>query len=214
MESTAPFPQPDTTGVTVWGRATRFERGIYVNIWRWIKGNHDIGAPGTLAVPYVDVVRSTILLWIGASALEMVIVHFLVPWPWVRWTLLILSVWGLIWMFGYLGGLIVYPHLIDSERVRVRNGHTIDAQVPIDVIAGVRTGTKSPASSRVVSVDEEDPLHLYIAVSGQVNVHLDLNHPIHVQLPGGRYTVTTVSFWADDPRPAAHRLRELVESLN
>jgi hypothetical protein len=102
-------PQPDTTGATVWRRASTFERGIYSNLYRWLARKPDLGPPGTVAVGYVDIVRTTISLWIGASALEMVAVHFLIGWPWLRWTLLIVSVWGLIWMFGYLGGLIVYP---------------------------------------------------------------------------------------------------------
>lgn len=202
--------QPDTTGVTWWGRASRFEKGIYVNIWRWIRHRPDEGPPGSLPFSYVEIVRTTIYLWIGASALEMVAVHFIVPWPWVRWPLLIVSLWGLIWMFGFLAGQIVYPHLVEPERLRVRNGHTVDAVVPISAIDSVRTMVRSRPSSKTITLDEKDPTHLYIAVSGQVNVHVTMLEPISVDLPRGRYTVTTLSFWADEPGPALARLRALI----
>ena len=208
--SSSAFLQPDPTGVTWWGRASRFEKGIYVNIWRWIRGRPDEGPPGSLPFGYVEIVRTTIWLWIGASALEMVAVHFIVPWPWVRWPLLIVSVWGLVWMFGFLAGQIVYPHLVESERLRVRNGHTVDASVPISAIDSVRTVVRSRPSSRTITVDEQDPTHLYIAVSGQVNVHVSMVEPIVIDLPRGRYSVSTLSFWADEPGPALSRLRTLI----
>ncbi|MDP1879017.1 MAG: hypothetical protein Q8M17_15820 [Actinomycetota bacterium] len=37
------------------------------------------GPPGTVAFPYVDLVRTTVWLWIGASALEMAVVHVIIP---------------------------------------------------------------------------------------------------------------------------------------
>ena len=213
----APLPhadaaQPDTTGITMWGRATNFEKGIYVNLWRWIRRQPDDGPPGSSHFSYVEIVRTTIWVWIGASALEMVAVHFIVPWPWVRWPLLIVSVWGLIWMFGFLAGQIVYPHLIEPDRLRVRNGHTIDAVVPISAIASVAQSTRSRPSSKTLTLAEEDPLHLYIAVSGQVNIHVSLTEPISLHLPRGRYTVTTLSFWADEPGSMVKRLRSAIES--
>lgn len=203
-------PQPDTSGVSLWRRASSFERGIYSNLYRWLTRNPDHGGSGTTVVTYVDLVRTTIYIWIGASALEMVAVHFLIGWVWLRWTLLILSLWGLIWMFGYLAGLIVYPHLIDRHAVRIRNGHTIRVEVPASIIESVSGSTRSTPGSRVVQIDEEDPLHLYIAVSGQVNVHLGLREESSADLPGGRYRFTKVSFWADDPALARRSLQEVL----
>ncbi len=167
-----------------------------------------------MAIGYVDIVRTTIYIWIGASALELVAVHFLIGWPWLRWTLLILSVWGLIWMFGYLAGLIVYPHLITQDRVIVRNGHTIRVEIPAEAIMLASTATRSTAGSRVVQTDEKEPLHLYIAVSGQVNVHLRLNRELSADLPGGRYRFTEVSFWADEPAVANRTIRTLLRNAS
>lgn len=204
--------QPDTTGVTWWGRAARFERGIYTNIYRWIRRRGDTGGEGSVALAYVDLVRTTIWIWIGASALEMAVVHFLVPWPWVRWPLLVVSIWGLVWMFGLLGGLIVHPHLVEPTRLRVRNGHTIDAVIPVERIAGVRSFVSSMPTSRTVQVGVDDPDHLFIAVSGQVNVHVSLDEAIDVALPAGRYRVTAISFWADDSTAAVQAIKGMLDS--
>jgi hypothetical protein len=201
--------QPDTSEVSLWRRASTFERGIYSNLYRWLARKPDLGPPGAVAIGYVDLVRTTIYIWIGASALEMVAVHFLIGWVWLRWTLLIVSVWGLVWMFGYLAGLIVHPHLVEEQTVRIRNGHTIAVDVPVDVLASVSTSTRSTPGSRVVQTDEKDPLHLYIAVSGQVNVHLTLSEERTADLPGGRYRFTSVSFWADEPGAARRAIAAL-----
>lgn len=202
-------PNPDTANVTVWARASRFERGIYANLVRWIRRRPEHGPAGTLVAPYVEIVRMTIMIWIGASAVEMVIVHLVIPWAWVRWPLLIVSLWGLIWMLGYLAGLIVYPHLVEPTRLRVRCGHTIDVTVPIEMIENVRTHTESRPTSRTVQLVDDDQ-RLVIAMSSQANVHVTLAGPLTADLPAGRYTFSRLSFWADDPAAVVRHLRELV----
>ncbi|MDO9485310.1 MAG: hypothetical protein Q7K25_04525 [Actinomycetota bacterium] len=129
---------------------------------------------------------------------------------WVRWPLLIVSIWGLVWMFGLLAGLIVYPHLLESDGLRVRNGHTIEVVIPIDNINEVRAHTRSLMESRTVQLDPEDNQHLIIAMSSQVNMHVHLIDTQTAQLPGGNYRFSKLSFWADDTGPALLRLRELI----
>lgn len=203
------LPNPDTASVTTLRRASRFERGIYANLARWIRRLPDRGPDGTLVAPYVDIVRMTILIWIGASAVEVVIVHLVIPWAWLRWPLLIVSLWGLVWMLGYLAGLIVNPHLVEPTRLRVRCAHTIDVVVPISAIAEVGTHNESFPTSRTVRL-VDDGQRLAITMSSQANVHLALTAPLQADLPAGRYTFTRLSFWADNPTAVTARLRELV----
>ena len=51
-----------------------------------------------------------------------------------------------------------------------------------------------------------------IAVSSQVNVHIDLHEPLTADLPGGRYICRRVSLWVDDPRQAAVAIRRLIDA--
>ena len=201
---------PDTTGVSAWRRASTFERGIYSSLARWWLRRPDHGAAGSIAIPYVGLVRSTMWLWIWGSALEMVIVHLVVPWPWVRWPLLIVSLWGLLWMLGLLGSQVAHPHLIEGRILRVRSGHTIDVRIPLDSITHLSTTQRSLEKSRVVQILSE---HLNIAVSSQVNIHLTLEAPMVAQLPGGAYTFTAISFWADDSSTAAREIRHACENV-
>lgn len=207
-----PQGNPDTTGVSAWRRASSFERGIYSNLARWVAGRPDVGPAGTVPVAYVGIVRTTIWVWIGASAVEMAAVHLLVPWPWLRWPLLLVSLWGLVWMFGYLGGLIVHPHLLEPDRLRVRNGHTVEVEVPLAAIQAATTSLRSMEASRVVQLDPDDDRHLLIAMSSQVNVHVNLAEERAAMLPGGRYTFRRLSFWADDPDTVMHVLRQAIGS--
>jgi hypothetical protein len=94
--------------------------------------------------------------------------------------------------------------------IRIRNGHTIRVGVPADAVESVSVATRSTTGSRVVQLDEKDPSHLFIAVSGQVNVHLRLRDACNADLPGGRYHFRSLSFWADDPAAAHRAIRALL----
>lgn len=184
-------------------RAVAFERGIYPALFNWIRHRTDSPA-GASSHPYVGIVESTIWVWIGASALEMAVAHLVIPWDVVRWIVLALSVWGLVWMFGMLASLKVHPHLVTPEAVHVRNGHTIDVVIPHSQIAGISTSVRSTETSRTIQTDGSA---LQVAMSGQVNVHLRLVGPVPVQVPCGRYVVDGVSLWADDARALAAAVR-------
>ena len=36
--------------------------------------------------------------------------------------LLVLGVWGLVWMIGFLAATVVHPHLLDHDGIVVRSG--------------------------------------------------------------------------------------------
>jgi hypothetical protein len=111
-------------------------------------------------------------------------------------------------MLGFAGSLHIHPHVVDTEAVRIRYGHTIDVEVPLAAIASVSSGTRSPkGSSRAVQYEDG---RLFVAVSGQANVHLDLREPVAFHLPGGIYAVTALSCWADDPASMVLRVRQCV----
>jgi hypothetical protein len=184
-----------------------FEINIYKSLLRWVLRRPSV-PPGCTPVGYAQMVTPVLVLWIFASAVEIPLVHVLVPWDGVRIPLLVLGVWGLIWMVGFLAGLRCYPHLLDGDALRVRNGPVHDIVVPFTEIAQVTTREKSLPSSMWVLQPEpvEDGVHLHVTVSGQVNVHLALRKPLTVLTRKGRMTLTALSFWADEPRQMAERL--------
>ena len=196
------------------GRVARhavvFEVSIYTSLLRWLLRRPSVPA-GAAPIGYARMVTPVLALWIFGSAVEIPIAHVLVPWHGLRLALLVVGVWGLLWMIGLLAGLRSYPHLLQADVLRVRNGAMHDIAVPLVDIATVRSSEKSlPSSMWVLQPEHTDAgVHLHVAVSGQVNVHLALRRPLDVATRKGPRTVTGISFWADEPRQVAARLKSL-----
>lgn len=190
-----------------------FELNIYRNLLRWLLRRPSVPA-GFEPVGYAQLATPMMALWVFGSALELPLVHVLVPWPGVRITLLVVGVWGLLWMLGALAGLRVYPHLLGSDALRIRNGAMHDIAVPWDAIARVTTQDRSlPSSMWVLQPNRtERGTHLDVAVSGRVNVHLALREPRTVRTRKGEMVLTGVSLWADEPRDVAARIRREAEA--
>lgn len=109
--------------------AVVFELNIYKSLLRWLLRRPSVPA-GFEPVGYARLVTPMLALWIFGSALELPLAHVLVPWHGVRIALLVVGVWGLLWMVGVLAGLRSYPHLLGSDRLRIRNGAMHDFAVP------------------------------------------------------------------------------------
>jgi len=69
----------------------------------------------TMAIP---------LVFIGLSLVELVVVHLMVPWVWMRVVLLVLTVWGVVFLLGYLASRIVHPHAVTPDELQLRWGLT------------------------------------------------------------------------------------------
>jgi hypothetical protein len=190
-----------------------FEVNIYKSLLRWLTRRPSIPA-GFEPVGYAQLATPMLALWIFGSALELPLVHVLVPWHGVRITLLAIGVWGLLWMLGVLAGLRSYPHLLGSDTLRIRNGALHDIVVPWDAIEQVTTRDRMLPSSMWVlqPVETEHGTHLNIAVSGRVNLHLTLRQPLAVETRKGAMVVTGISCCVDQPREVAARIRREAES--
>jgi hypothetical protein len=190
-----------------------FEYNIYKSLGRWALRRPSIPA-GYEPVGYAQLATPMMALWIFGSALELPLVHVLVPWHGLRITLLVIGVWGLLWMLGALAGLRSYPHLLGDHTLRIRNGAVHDIAIPWAAVEQVSTQDRSLPSSMWVLQPQETGhgTHLNVAVSGRVNVHLALREPLTVPTTKGDMLVTDVSLWVDEPREVAARMRRNVES--
>lgn len=190
-----------------------FELNMYKSLLRWMLRRPSIPA-GYEPVGYAQLATPMMGLWIFGSALELPLVHVLVPWHGLRITLLVIGVWGLLWMLGALAGLRNYPHLLGHDTLRVRNGATHDIAVPWEAIAQVTTLDRSlPSSMWVLQPQEtEAGTHLNVAVSGRVNLHLALRNQLRLRARKGDMLVTGLSLWVDEPRAVARRIRRHAES--
>lgn len=208
----------DLTLKRLWGLARHavvFELRLYRSLLRWLARRPDLGGPSDEPVGYARTVTPVMWLWILASAAELPLVHLLVPWHGVRIALLVVGVWGLVWMVGLLASLYVYPHLLGRDRLRVRYGASHDIELPWDAVASVSTKHQDLDSTVwTLQPDEtEEGTHLRVGVSGQVNVHARLHRPTTVSTAKGDLEIVQLSFFADDPREVVARARTRLGAL-
>lgn len=190
-----------------------FEVTMYRNLLRWILRRPSIG-PGDEPVGYAQLVTPVMALWIFASAVEMPVVHILLPWRTAQIIAIALGVWGLVWMLGALAGLRTHPHLMSESYLRVRNGAFVDIRLPWAEIGSVTTKEADlPSSMRTLQpLTTESGTDMRVGVSGRVNIQVHLRTRLDISTPRGAFTVNQVSFWVDEPRAVAARIRERVNA--
>lgn len=190
--------------------ALKLEVTLYLALGRWIARRPDV-APGTVPIGYSQLVAPMLMLWIFGSAVEVVVLDVLLSrwWTPLRIPLLVLGVWGLVWMLGMLAAYRVRPHLLGERALQVRDGIHARVDVPLETIAAVRTvDHELPGLLRSVHVEGEEPdAILLVGVGSRTNLELVLSAPTVLQTPHGPATVTRVGLWVDEPREVAELIR-------
>lgn len=192
--------------LVVW--VVRFEVRIWTSLARWIARRPKTPGDGQ-AFGYRGPVTQVIVVFIALSVLEVVLMHLIVPWPIPRYTLLIVGIWGTLWMVGLLAALSVHPHVTAPGQLWVRYAATVDIRLPWDAIGEVRKRTGS-RDGRGVQVDGDK---LYVLVGNQYSVEVGLTRPVEVKLPHDRSAeVTSVYLHADDPGALVASIGEHLDS--
>ncbi|SDD58935.1 hypothetical protein [Nocardioides lianchengensis] len=185
----------------------RLELQMYGGLLRLVRRRPDV-PPGTTPVRYVGAVAA--LLWgiTIVSAVELVVLHLIIPWHAVRLAADVVGIWGLAWCLGMTACHYVYPHLLDDAGLRLRTAKRTPAvEVPWSQVAAVVVAEKGRESSRSLQV-EDGVLH--VVVGSRTNVTLRLAAPLVVEVRGASYGVGEVRFFADEPREVVAAIRERV----
>src|SRR5699024_1014760 len=69
------------------------------------------------------------------SVVEVLVVHLLVPWLWLRILLLLLRVWGMLFLFGLLATRVVHPHFVGGDVLHIRWGRTTVLTATLSAVA-------------------------------------------------------------------------------
>jgi hypothetical protein len=193
--------------------ALKLEITLYRALGRWIVRRPDVPA-GTEPIGYSRLVAPMLWLWIFGSAVEVVVLDVLLSrwWTPLRVPLLVLGVWGLVWMLGMMAAYRVRPHLLGEHTLQVRDGIHARVDVPLERIAAVRSVEHElPGLLRSVHVEGEEPgALLLVGVGSRTNLELVLTEPTTLQTPRGPATVSRVGMWVDEPRDVAAVLRPLL----
>lgn len=167
---------------------------------------------GAQVVPSASNLRTLMKVLVAVSLLELVVVgvvvEMLVSSAVVRWALVVLSAYGLVWVVGFTSSLRRSPHIVGADLLRLRFAMLADVRVPTRLIASVRRD-RCGGHKRLLDVGGDT---LSLSVMGVTNVLVELSEPHEIDLGRkGMHTVTSLRFHADDPDGAARTIREGAE---
>ena len=191
--------------------ALTLEVTLYLALGRWIARRPGVPA-GTTPIGYSRLVAPMLWLWIFGSATEVVVLDVLLSrwWTPLRIPLLVVGIWGLVWMLGMLAAYRTRPHLLGETSLQVRDGIHARVDVPLARIASVRSvDHELPGLLKSVHVEGEgDGAILLIGVGSRTSLELVLTGPTTLETPHGPTTIARVGLWVDEPREVAALLRQ------
>jgi hypothetical protein len=190
-------------------KVIRYELGLWRSLYRWILRRPPAGA-NAAAFGYASAVTPIYLAFIVVSAIEVPIVHLLLPWETVRLVADAIGVYGVLWMIGMLASVRVHPHVVGASGLRVRYGISVDVTIPWEAIATIRARNHSLPRSRAIQFERtESGLIAHIVLMSQTNVDVVLREPMTLPLPKGTgEPVRELRLCADDPAALVARARE------
>lgn len=193
----------------VW-EALLLELALYRSLARWIVRRPEVPR-GAAPIGYSRLAAPMLWLWIFGSTVEVVVVevvlrHLDQPWATaVKFPLLVLGIWGVLWMLGMMASYRVRPHLLTDTELLLRSGARTWVVVPLGAVESTRT-VEHELPGVVRSLHVDGPLVL-LGVSSRTNLELVLVAPMTLFTSQGEVTATRVGMWVDEPREVAAQLR-------
>lgn len=170
----------------------------YVSIFRFVFRRPKVPR-GATSFTYHQPVLLSIIALLLMSSVELVVADILVRrWETVRIVLLVLSAWGLVWMLGYLFGMLTRPHAVGPEGIRARAGAEIDVAMSWADIESVERHQRR-AQVQHVTTDADGNQSLHLPIQHETNIDITLRQPVTARLPQGTETVSQISLYADQP---------------
>ena len=156
----------------------------------------------------------TLLVMVVLTApVEVVFWELLVPWAWMRWALLVLSVFSVFWLLGLYASRITLPHRLEENGLRLRQGVFAETFVPYaEVERAEKKRRKSPRGGDGLQSSPEGDA-AYLAINGRVDLALALKKPLRVRgFLKDTGPVGTIHVAADEPERMIRELRRRLEA--
>lgn len=178
----------------------RAEIRAYRALWLWIRGRHSGVEPGAIVL---GAHKGTLVLpaaFAVATVVEVVVLHLLLPWMWLRVSLAVVSVWSMVALFGYLAIHRTNPHYLTDTSLVLRQSGSVVAVVDRVDIESVTVGRRFTETAPAIKDGR-----LYLPNADGTNVDLTLARPVPARLPAllpsRRITeqVSRISVYVDEP---------------
>ncbi|WP_280433970.1 hypothetical protein [Nocardia carnea] len=185
--------------MTALSRLLRNQARLYRGLWLWLRRTTDrdsrehrplTATRGVLALP---------MAFLAATLIEVVVLHLVIPWPWLSITLAVLSLWSLVLLLGLVVADISYPHYVTGQELVLRRAGRVVARVPRDRIAAV---AECRRYNHTATAYEDG--RLFLAGADGTTTDLTLRDSVSVRvdslLPSGRIAAgtTRISLALDD----------------
>ncbi|GAA0579734.1 hypothetical protein GCM10010172_75850 [Paractinoplanes ferrugineus] len=173
-----------------------YEVRLWLALFRWILRRPRPVPPGSAVFHYSGAVKMILVVLLFVSAIEIPILHLMLPWESVRVLSLIVGFYGLFWMVGLLATMRIYPHVVSPAALRIRNSITVDVPLNWADVSLVRCRPRSLPPGGQTQV--EDGV-LSLGMAGGTTVDVVLARPLVVPVRKTRgAAVTEIRFHADD----------------
>ncbi len=163
-----------------------------------------------------SMLREIMPLLMVAAPMELVVVHLLAhalsPWEWLKWAILVLEIYAILWMLGLYASLVTLPHRLEEKGLRLRYGAFAGGFIPYEGIQDMaRVVRKAPNSGDGLEyAPEEDAL--YLAAGGKTDITLHLQTPrTIIGFLNESAPARILHLAADDPGRLARELRRRME---
>lgn len=139
----------------------------------------------------------TVLVLLTAPA-EILLLHLLLPWDWIRWLAIGLSLYGLLWLVALWAAERVWPHQVVGDVLVLRWLFLHEIRLPLASIQQVMIEPAAPPKGRDGLILDDE--RAFLAVGGRTDISLTLTQPA----VGLRYLTPTRPFRSicvavDDP---------------
>jgi hypothetical protein len=183
--------------------AVLHELRLFHSLALWLRRRTSGVPPDAVTISYERSMRPFVLVVAGLSAVELLAVELVVPWPLVRIVLLVLGAYALVVVLGFGAANAVRPHVLTPEVLRLRAGIWVDVPIATAEIASARA--RLGATTRMAELADGV---LSVAAAKQTDVEVHLARPIRVRAGRQEGDVHTVRLAADDPDRAVAALRD------
>lgn len=180
-------------------KAVGMEFGLFRALWRWIRRRPDV-PDGHQALTYGSEIKHIMWVMVFLVPLEILAVEFLIPWTVARIILLVLSVYGTLWVLGFIAALSVRPHTIGNGKLVLRFAHFTQVTIPLALVESARMARHS-GYRRAIQIDD-GILAMPIGDSTTLSVKLRQPHPVATKPGKPVELVQEVRFSADNARGA------------
>ncbi len=180
-------------------RAIALEPRVYVSIARWI-ARRPSNAPNRFGYHRASVLGVFLIAMIFTTPIEILIGELLIPWGWLRLGVLILALYGCLWVVGLYASLVTMPHVVDTAFLDLHYGILGEMRVPFNAIATITLDRRTSPNQREGLVVDRQRTTASFSIGGQTQVRIGLRQPVRLRGLLSDHQITNgIDLAVDDP---------------